>query len=87
MRVKGQILTCDRCGKQAFLELKGEGERDGGFTRWDIFENPPSDWTNISFEQKRCYGIDFNELCPECSHVYEALQFEIKNLADKFRGV
>ena len=46
-KVNGQIVTCDRCGKHIFLKCTGEGERDGGFTRWNKFESLPDGYNTI----------------------------------------
>jgi len=65
-RKVGMLLGCDRCHKEVFLECTGEGERDGGFTRWNIFEDPPIGWkSNTPFE--------VGTLCPECSAKYDAV--------------
>ena len=54
-RKNGQMRTCDRCGKQEFFECTGEGETDGGFTRWNKFE-PAGGWS-----------VDRGDLCPVCT--------------------
>lgn len=64
---KGKLLDCDRCGKSTFLKLIGEGEADGGFTRWDKFERMPEGWgfidTNNSMDRIAL-------LCDNCSKEY-----------------
>ena len=37
----GKLVTCDRCGKNVFLKCIGEEETDGGYTKWNKFEDPP----------------------------------------------
>ena len=63
-RVNGQLLTCDRCKKQIFRKVTGEGERDGGFTRWNKFEDIPEGWTSPH---------TLGDLCPDCSIKWECL--------------
>ena len=58
-RVNGQMRTCDRCGKQVFLKTIGEGEADGGFTRWNNFE-PAEGWS-----------VNKGDLCPVCTLEFE----------------
>ena len=65
----GQLRTCDRCGKTIFLETIGDGEADGGFTRWNKFEEAPG-WS-------REYNI--GDLCPECKRQYDIMIDEFKS--------
>lgn len=60
----GKMLICDRCGKTVFLECTGEGETDGGYTRWNKFEAAPDGWS---------YHLDIGRLCPDCNALYEDL--------------
>lgn len=55
--VRGKIITCERCGAKIFVKTIGDGESDGGFTRWNKFEESPG-WGHDCR-----VGID---LCPEC---------------------
>lgn len=57
----GKLITCDRCGKTLFLKYIGEGETDGGYTRWNKFEDAPDGWE---------YHCDIGRLCPECNEEY-----------------
>lgn len=57
----GLLKTCDRCGEQVFLKCTGVGETDGGFTRWNKFEPPPSGWNYIK---------DVGTVCPKCWEDY-----------------
>lgn len=59
--VNGRLLICDRCGKSVFIKYVGEGEADGGFTRWNKFEDPPDGWA---------YHTPTVRLCPECNNLY-----------------
>lgn len=43
-QVNGELTTRDRCGKQLFRKCIGEGEADGGYTRWNKFEPYPDGW-------------------------------------------
>lgn len=63
--VKGKLQTCDRCGETIFLKTVGDGDADGGFTRWNKFEEAPEGWA-------RRYDIS-SLLCPKCNKEYENL--------------
>lgn len=69
MRQNGRLITCERCGTTVFLECIGEGERDGGFTRWNKFEPLPEGWG--SFEHY--------DLCPECNRIWTDIQHDFKS--------
>ena len=56
----GRRYTCDRCGAECFCKCTGEGELDGGYTRWNNFEPLPSGW------KTHAIGL----LCPDCNGVY-----------------
>lgn len=53
----GRLYTCDRCGAQAFIKTIGDGEADGGYTRWNKFE-PLEGWG---------MSPNFGNLCPRCN--------------------
>ena len=61
MEVNGRLTTCDRCGVTCFRKCVGEGETDGGFTRWNKFEPYPGGWD---------YHSETGQLCPECNAAY-----------------
>ena len=63
-RVNGNLRTCDKCGKQVFLKCVGEGERDGGFTRWN------------RFEEAKGWSVREGDLCPDCTEHYNAMIIE-----------
>lgn len=69
----GELRTCDRCGKTQFFKCTGEKERDGGYTRWNTFEDA------VGWDYKREIG----DMCPECSEEYnnryEKFLSEFKN--------
>jgi hypothetical protein len=71
--VKGKLVTCDRpgCGRQVFLKTTGEGERDGGYTRWNEFEPYPEGWET----HREAGGV----LCPDCAREYNALLEKFKH--------
>ena len=75
MRQKGELRTCDRCGATIFLKTTGEGETDGGYTRWNKFEDAKG-WT-------RPYEI--GDLCPNCSEEWDSLQAEFKRGTKDFK--
>lgn len=56
--LNGRKYFCDRCGATVFVKCCGEGETDGGYTRWNKFEPLPDGWKNT---------YDVGMLCPECS--------------------
>lgn len=56
----GQMMTCDRCGDWIFLKCTGEGEMDGGYTRWNNFE-PAVGWEYIK---------NVGMVCPKCWKEY-----------------
>lgn len=53
----GRLYSCDRCGETVFCPCTGEGETDGGYTRWNTFVTLPDGWKSHSI------GL----LCPECN--------------------
>ena len=66
----GKMITCDRCGNSVFLECIGEGETDGGYTRWNNFEAAPESWA---------YHLDVGRLCPKCNAEYENMIKQFMN--------
>jgi hypothetical protein len=62
--VNGRLTTCDRCGAMVFSKSTGEGETDGGYTRWNKFEQLPAGWKNT---------YDAGMLCPDCSAKYREM--------------
>ena len=73
-KTNGQLITCDRCEATVFVKVEKECERDGGFTRWKVFEKAEG-WTYESF---------IGDLCPKCSNEYECLQEEFKYKQKEF---
>ena len=70
--VCGKKITCDRCGKSIFLKCIGEGERDGGFTRWNKFEQRPEGWEKYevpSLDTSSTHS-EYMQVCPECSALW-----------------
>lgn len=72
--VNGKLQSCDRCGETVFLKVIGEGEADGGFTRWNKFEEAPEGW-----ERRFEVGL----LCPKCSEEYKKLLERFMNLIEE----
>jgi hypothetical protein len=60
----GKLIICDKCGDTAFLKCIGEGETDGGYTRWNKFETPPEGWGYAHDCEKT------KKLCPKCYKTY-----------------
>lgn len=58
----GRLYTCDRCGAQAFTRTTGDGEADGGWTRWNNFESLPG-WS--------CEA-NVGNMCPKCTEQWKS---------------
>lgn len=70
-RENGQLRTCNRCGKQIFLKCNGEGEMDGGFTRWNTFDQTPAKgWDFLS---------KIGDVCPGCYAEYTRMFNQFKD--------
>lgn len=67
--VNGKMLTCDRCGSWIFLKCTGEGQADGGYTRWNTFEQVEG-WDYLR-------GV--GTMCPKCWEEYNMLLEDFKN--------
>lgn len=76
-RENGQMRICDRCKKKEFLKTIGEGETDGGYTRWNKFEVAKG-WTVAS---------DIGDLCPECSELFEQIKDKFKREVESFKSL
>lgn len=74
MKANGKMITCDRCGQTVFCKTTGEGERDGGYTRWNTFEEAEG-WT---------YEYKIGDLCPQCTEEYKKLIEEFKRKQEVF---
>ena len=63
--VNGQLTICDRCGTQIFRRTTGDGEADGGFTRWNNFESYPEGWriVDIPSKNKKFHSVSIR-VCP-----------------------
>lgn len=70
--VKGMLVICDRpgCGRQTFRKAAGEGEADGGYTRWNKFEPLAEGWEHFR---------EVGTLCPDCAREYKALIEKFKH--------
>lgn len=58
---RGLLKTCDRCGETVFLKAISDGVTDGGYTKWNRFEDAPEGW-----EWRKETGT----LCPNCYAEY-----------------
>lgn len=58
---KGKLTTCNRCGHSVFRAYLGQGDADGGYTKWDIFEDLPDGWM---------YHSEIGDLCPTCGGLF-----------------
>lgn len=63
-RVNGQLLTCDRCGANTFLKHIGDKTLDGGYTKFNRFEDKPEGWGSPR-------DVKYLDLCPLCYDVYK----------------
>lgn len=61
---KGMLKTCDRCGETVFLKAISDGVTDGGYTRWNRFEEAPEGW-----EWRKETGT----LCPKCNKSFKSI--------------
>lgn len=80
--VNGRLTTCDLCGEQDFAKHVGDGETDGGFTRWNNFETIEG-WANL-------YWGDYHyvDLCPECANtISKAIGNAVKSRNNLFKEV
>lgn len=74
VHINGQMSICERCGAQIFRKCVGDGETDGGYTRWNKFEPYPEGWANLPiypFAENRQDG--YLLLCPTCTREYTRL--------------
>lgn len=76
MKTNGRLVKCDRCGEEIFCKSTGDGELDGGYTRWNKFEEAPG-WS---------YEHDIGDLCHECTQEYRRLKAEFAKKVENFKG-
>lgn len=76
-KMNGQIVTCDRCGAQVFRKCTGEGEADGGWTRWNNFEALPDGWDLVAVPKSIGWVGNGNayhgylQVCPACHELWD----------------
>ena len=78
--INGRCTVCDRCGTKIFRKCIGEGEADGGWTRWNEFEPLPEGW-NFAAIPKECDanwkgGNAYNnyiQVCPDCYNLWKTI--------------
>lgn len=81
-KVYGQIVTCDRCGAEIFRKCIGEGELDGGRTRWNKFEEMPNGWDLVAIPKSLGRVGNGNEhngylyVCPDCHNLWDKIVME-----------
>ena len=67
----GRLTTCDRCGATVFSKCTGEGEADGGYTRWNKFEQLPHGWGQVTIPKKSSLSDPRDcrhvTVCPLCN--------------------
>ena len=74
-RENGEVVTCNRCGVKIFRKCIGEGELDGGYTRWNKFEEFPEGWS---------FPHGLGDLCPECSREWTRIENDFMNKKTEF---
>ena len=75
--VNGQLSSCDRCGMTIFRKAIGEGEADGGYTRWNNFEPYPPDWGFVYLpDPQRATNYKSARCCPDCLAFWASLLAE-----------
>lgn len=74
MRQNGELRTCDRCKCTGFFKTIGDGETDGGYTRWNKFE-PANGWS---------VECDIGDLCPDCTREFEKMKRKFAAECKKF---
>lgn len=67
----GKLVICDRCGALVFLKTTGDGEADGGWTRWNKFEPFPTGWSVLQTGINKNGYAESSRLCPKCSEEWE----------------
>ena len=71
--VNGQLCTCERCGFQIFRKAIGEGEADGGYTRWNKFEDYPDGWGLVGVPEDNGARYGYIRVCPSCHDLWDKL--------------
>jgi hypothetical protein len=74
--VKGMLCICDRCGATTFRKTTGDEVTDGGFTRWNCFEDYPAGWKYVHLPKARKGGGDIALCCTVCSELWDSLLIE-----------
>ena len=69
-QINGRLTICDRCEEKVFSKCTGEGELDGGYTRWNKFEDLPEGWG---------WHSETGRLCPKCNDEYNSLIEKFKS--------
>ena len=63
---EGKLITCERCGKQLFLERTGIKDMDGGYSSYETYQDKPEGWESVS----KPGGKGYMEVCPGCWEEY-----------------
>lgn len=74
--INGQLSICDRCGAQVFRKTTGDGDADGGYTRWNKFEAYPPGWGLVSIPYETKVGernATSIRVCPTCNDLWRDL--------------
>ena len=76
--INGRYTICDRCGAKVFRRCTGEGEADGGYTRWNDFEPLPDGWDIVAIPHRKnepCGNAHngYLQVCPNCHERWNTL--------------
>ena len=80
-KINGQLVICERCDTQVFCKCTGEGEADGGFTRWNKFEPLPEGWDLVAVPKSVKAGSanaynGYMQVCPACHELWDRVVME-----------
>ena len=70
---KGRLQTCDRCPEWCFMKTTGDGDADGGYTRWNKFEAAPAGWAHVQVGIVESVRSVYATLCPKCSAEWQRI--------------
>lgn len=77
--IEGKRLICDVCGAEVFLKYVGDGEADGGFSRWRKYEERPKGWHSINIATHAWANV-----CPSCvERIGDAVQATVAEIREE----
>lgn len=66
MEIIGKKIICDRCGEETFVKKIDTKETDGGYTKYDVYEELPKGW-------KSRMEPGYMLMCPSCNQEFDNL--------------